>query len=376
MTIATVPLTDTFDQWRIKFNSASTIINAQLDSSVLATLTTVATSTLVAAINELNAGKLDNTGPQTFSSPTTFDDDIIMGAGAEILLDNGLVTAPALTFVTDPDTGLYLNAAGDMRMGVGSTDVLQFEPALLTVHQDMAFAAGVSTLTIPTGMNIQLVGSFTIKDSLSNTIFDETGASVVLGEDSITAFEIAPLTVTAAEIANTTITDGKMAANTLTAASIANATITATQIANATITATQIASSTITGGNIANTTVANANIVNNTIENGKLNIREATAQLAVTGARTITYSNGDWFHIQPSGNISIAFSGFPASAVSGVVLEAENFGAHTITWPVGTFFSGGTAPTLTAVGTDLLSIMRDSGGAYFVQVIAKNYIAI
>jgi hypothetical protein len=46
----------------------------------------------------------------------------------------------------------------------------------------------------------------------------------------------------------------------------------------------------------------------------------------------------------------------------GFILELGNGGSATQTWPSAVRWPGGTAPTLTAAGTDLLVFITDDGG--------------
>lgn len=86
MTVATVPLTDTFDQWRIKFNEVVTEQNAQISDVARASLLTVATD-IVPAINEVKAtadaastaatGKVDRVGD-------TMTGDLLFAAAVDL----------------------------------------------------------------------------------------------------------------------------------------------------------------------------------------------------------------------------------------------------------------------------------------------------
>lgn len=104
MTVATVPLTDTFDQWRIKFNEVVVNQNAQIGDVIRATLITTATD-IVPAINELKTllNALDPAdfllkAGDTMEGDLTFDPSVdlilsatstIINSTAEILLDEG-----------------------------------------------------------------------------------------------------------------------------------------------------------------------------------------------------------------------------------------------------------------------------------------------
>ena len=119
MTVATVPLTDTFDQWRIKFNAVVTNQNAQIGDVVRGTLTTTATD-IVPAINELDAavgaidisGKVDKAG-DTMTGNLVLGTSVVLDVG-----DSGKITLNA--------TSTIVNAADEILLdddGVGPSQV-------------------------------------------------------------------------------------------------------------------------------------------------------------------------------------------------------------------------------------------------------------
>lgn len=58
---------------------------------------------------------------------------------------------------------------------------------------------------------------------------------------------------------------------------------------------------------------------------------------------------------------------------SGFVLELTNGGSDTVYWPAAVDFPGGTAPTLTAAGVDLLVfVTRDAGTTYHGMVASAD----
>ena len=58
---------------------------------------------------------------------------------------------------------------------------------------------------------------------------------------------------------------------------------------------------------------------------------------------------------------------------SGFVLELTNGGSDTVVWPTAVDFAGGTAPTLTAAGVDLLVfVTRDAGTTYHGMVASAD----
>jgi hypothetical protein len=76
-----------------------------------------------------------------------------------------------------------------------------------------------------------------------------------------------------------------------------------------------------------------------------------------SGTRTINATSADYFYNTANGNSTFVFTN---SAYYGYytqktfLLYLTNGGAYTMTWPANTKWAGGTAPTLTASGTDVL----------------------
>ena len=95
-----------------------------------------------------------------------------------------------------------------------------------------------------------------------------------------------------------------------------------------------------------------------------------------TGTTTIDLATAQVFTatIPAANTITIAFSNAPAAGQSQVVLlRLTNAGSGTIVWPASTKFTGGTAPTLTASGVDVLGVYYDdTTTTYMVFVIGLN----
>lgn len=296
MPISTVALSDTFDQWRIRFNEVVSVVNAQLDASVLSGLDTTATSTLVAAINELVASKADLATP-TFTGATTFEDDIT--SETIVFLADGAVGAPALSFTSDTDTGLYW-ASSTLHMAVGGASIIALTATGVTINQDLTFGAAVDDINLPTGCEINLAGNFAIKNASAATIIDHAGVGAAM--------------------------------------------------------------------------VGNAAVVDYSIKYTKLHGVQAANQTDVSGARTINYNDGDWHKIKVNGNATLSITNLPTNKLAFIVLEAEDFGAHTITWPTGIKWSGaGTAPTMTEDGIDLVCFFQDGSGNLYGALVDNEF---
>jgi len=67
------------------------------------------------------------------------------GMTGPLKLTNGAIGAPALSWTTEPTSGLYRNAAGDFRYSISSNDVLQMTTALHKVTADTFQVSGAAT---------------------------------------------------------------------------------------------------------------------------------------------------------------------------------------------------------------------------------------
>jgi hypothetical protein len=101
-------------------------------------------------------------------------------------------------------------------------------------------------------------------------------------------------------------------------------------------------------------------------------VRQAPSQTISSGTATLDYTKGDFFVITASGNITIALANIPSNAVSSVTLKCTNFGSYMITWPSGTKWAGGYAPSLTASGSDLISFMTDADSNRYGVLLARD----
>lgn len=73
-----------------------------------------------------------------------------------------------------------------------------------------------------------------------------------------------------------------------------------------------------------------------------------------------------------SAGVTFTFSNPPASGSAGsFVLELTNGGSGTVTWPASVDWEGGTAPTLTAAGTDILAFYTRDGGTIWHGIVSS-----
>lgn len=126
--------------------------------------------------------------------------------------------------------------------------------------------------------------------------------------------------------------------------------------------------------NAASWTFANTTTATGTISIQKLGINQASPALAFdinggactnivsVAASAIDCTTGTYFIKTASGALTWTISNTPASRAYSFLLELTNGGTGTQTWFSGTKWPGGTAPTLTTSGVDVLGFITDDGG--------------
>lgn len=92
----------------------------------------------------------------------------------------------------------------------------------------------------------------------------------------------------------------------------------------------------------------------------------STALGSVSGTQTLNWAIASEWSFTVSAATTLAFTNPPASGFGEVVyLRITNGGAFTLTWPTGTQFAGGSAPTLTASGVDIIGVRYDTIAAQY-----------
>ena len=70
----------------------------------------------------------------------------------------------------------------------------------------------------------------------------------------------------------------------------------------------------------------------------------------------------------------LTFSNVPSTGVSSLTLILTNGGSQTVNWPASVKWGGGTAPTLTSAGIDVLTfITPDSGTTFYGMTGGLNF---
>jgi hypothetical protein len=94
------------------------------------------------------------------------------------------------------------------------------------------------------------------------------------------------------------------------------------------------------------------------------------ARGSISGNQTIDLTLGNYVSATVTGAINWTFSNASSSHTSGFILELTNGGSAAQTWPTSIRWPGGTAPTLTASGVDILVFVTDDAGANWRGVVS------
>lgn len=106
----------------------------------------------------------------------------------------------------------------------------------------------------------------------------------------------------------------------------------------------------------------------------KIKVNDIGTQSTAGATVTINLATHTIHTITLAATTTFAFSNAPSSGESQVVyLRITNGGSTTITWPASTKYAGGTPPTLTLSGVDLLGVVYDlTTTTYMVFVIGLD----
>ena len=96
-------------------------------------------------------------------------------------------------------------------------------------------------------------------------------------------------------------------------------------------------------------------------------LREVRVTMA---ANDIDLSAGNLFTKTISGATTLTVSNVPATGtLASFILDLTNGGSATVTWWSGVKWAGGTAPTLTAAGRDVLGFYTHNGGTTWTGLV-------
>jgi hypothetical protein len=120
-----------------------------------------------------------------------------------------------------------------------------------------------------------------------------------------------------------------------------------------------ILSSIITPSNVL--TATNQQTVTNKIFTGLVETRVSLG--AGSGTQTLDLNNGNYFLLAVNGTATLAVSNVPSSgSVGAFILEITDGGGYTLNYFSGVTWPGGSAPSLSSSGTDVLGFFTTDNG--------------
>jgi hypothetical protein len=147
---------------------------------------------------------------------------------------------------------------------------------------------------------------------------------------------------------------------------LANVQVTGGSFDNISVSNVTITTGTSNGLNVANASLTNVSVdfVGNLATQPKLKYYsvEGSALGVTSGSVTINLDTANFYSATTNANATWTFANAsPANTLSGVVLALSNGGAYDQTW-TDVDWAGGTAPTLTADGLDILVFVSYDAG--------------
>jgi hypothetical protein len=325
-------------------------------SGTLATSTTLGTVTTGTWNATVIAGQYGGTGVANTGKTITLGGNLTTsGAFASTF------TMTAATAVTFPTSGTLATSTtlGTVTTGVWNATIIS------PIYGGTGVNNGANTLT--------LAGNLATSGAFAST-FTMTGATAVTFPTSGTLATTTTLGTVTTGTWNATVisptyggTGVNNGANTLT---LAGNLATSGAFAS-TFTMTAATSVTFpTSGTLAttaNTAVTNATNSFAFNEQYQMNIQdysEAVSALgSISGATALNLQNGNVFTATVTGAVTLSITNVPTSGTcASLSLIITNGGSHAVTWPTGTKWPGGTAPTLTTSGTDTVIGYTVNGG--------------
>jgi hypothetical protein len=280
--------------------------------------------------------------PENFSARG----DALMTALPDFVTETNLLAGELNTALADAQT-----AAGNASTHAGTAST---QAGIATTKAGEAAASAATALNAP-GTTATSTTSLTIGTG-SKSLTIQTGKSIAVGASVIIAYTTTPANRMSGVV---TAYDSGTGALTVTAdATGGSGTYTAWTVSLGSVGADLSVYATKTG---------TETLTNKTITGTK------ETKVAI-GASDIDLALGNYFTRTISGTTTLTVSNVPATGTVGAfVLELTNGGSATVNWFSGCKWAGGTAPTLTSSGVDLIAFYTHDGGTTWrANVIAKD----
>jgi hypothetical protein len=215
----------------------------------------------------------------------------------------------------------------------------------------------------------------------TDTIADSAITAVKIADGTVVAAEIAADAVTTVKILNSNVTTAKINADAIDGTKIADNAINSEHYTDGSVDdvhlATGIAASKLTGSLPALTlagalTGADQIVTAVTLKDVGFTVNA----IGGTGGGTqiIDMNLGNWVTATVDTSANTFTFNDPTATGQGCsfFLELTNGGSQTVNWPGAVDWEGGTAPSLTAAGVDLLSFVTDDAGTLWHGILIST----
>jgi hypothetical protein len=232
-------------------------------------------------------------------------------------------------------------------------------------------------------LNIQVAAVSASVSALQIQI-DAVSAALTSTNNVVSALEVRVSAVSAAVVSANAVIAAVSALTSVNAVAIAavSASVSALQVQVDAVSAAVSAAFVSIGQRVlkaGDTMSGELNMADNLVTRPKFKDYALTAIVkgSVSATTTLDMTEGNFFTALIAGSTTFVFANPPVSAANGAaaggfVLELQNGASATITWPAAVDWPGGTAPTLTATGYDVLVFITDDGGTVWRGVLSMK----
>lgn len=169
---------------------------------------------------KLDSFTANGSGYARLSEPNTFSS--IQTMLSQTLLQNGAPAAPALSFTSETDMGIYRAGTGSLALSVGGTSRIRVTSTLATMDVNLNVTGNYARANTPT------TGALDNRDLINrgwfNSNYLKTGdvTNDSLADGAVTSGKLANTAVTTAKLANLAVTTDKIALSAVTNDRLAN----------------------------------------------------------------------------------------------------------------------------------------------------------
>ena len=288
--------------------------------------------------DEILASDYQDSGYSTLvianSNSITFDKSISSPGSGSIPLIFGNIVVDNSTIEVDSSNGVQLKNGG-----VSNTKL---------ANSSITISNGNATI-VTGGAPVELGASVTIDVNADNSTLETTGGVVQIKDNGITGVKIVNGAVTNTKLGDSSVGTGKIQTDAVNASKI-------------------LSSDTYNFAGITTSGITSDGPVN--LQDNDLirpNLKDYSEEVKIKGnlgsVNAFSFADGNVQTATVNDNIQISFSNEPPTGKTGTMtIILTNGGSSTVTYESAVKWPGGVAPTLSSLGTDILSFVTVDGG--------------